>query len=157
MRKITTCLLTLVLLLPALARDRSAGERDCTTRRFVNDATELLISDCIGETVSVTLTSKSRITQCFDENGHETTTVHFELHGTGVGLTSGNRYVLNQVSKSSSVFTLFCGLNLTAFTHSVLVSQGTLPNLRVLLKTTITVDDQCIPHVEDEIKVDCQD
>jgi hypothetical protein len=157
MRKVMTCLLAITLFLPALAQGRSPKKLDCTTDRFDRIITATLSSSCTHETIEVTLDTKTSITQCLTKDGQTITKVHSVLHGTGVGVTTGTQYVINQQAKNFSISTPGCGVSGTFLSRLVLVSKGSQPNERVLLRSTLTLDDNCNTQMEEELEIACQD
>jgi len=145
MKSIIICLLTIGLCLPCLAQGKSAKAKDCTTINSVETSFPFHVtSTCVDdEDILLTLVSRRIIRQCRDEDGGITTNIHFAYHGTAVGVTSGNEYVLNAQQKEITVSSPGCEASVTNVFRELLISKGPLPNRVTHITSILTFDSNC--------------
>jgi hypothetical protein len=158
MKKVTTCLLTIMLFLSCLAQDITAKKKDCNTQHSNGSFVTPLFVPCTGDAeIFLTIHFRLTVKQCTDEDGRVTTNMHFQYHGTGVGSTTGNEYVLNAQERDITTETPTCEFSMTQNFHQVLISKGSQPNVRLMNSSTFTVDSNCEPSFTQESEVICQD
>jgi len=158
MRKVMTCLLTITLFLSCLAQDKFARTRDCETQRSEGSFFVPIFRPCTGDPeIFLTINFKMTVKQCTSEDGRVTSRAHVRYHGTGIGTTTGNEYVLNAQEKDFTVVTSGCEFSMTQTFRQELISKGPLPNVRLLNTSTVTVDSNCESHLTQSSEVICQD
>jgi hypothetical protein len=154
MKSVIICLLTIGLCLPCLALDKSAKDKDCTTittseTSFPFHITATCVDD---EDILLTLVTRRTIRQCRDEAGGITTKVHIAFHGTAVGVTSGNEYVLNAQQKTITVASPSCEATVTNVFRELLISKGPLPDRVTHITSVLTFGSDC--EVSSSIRVE---
>jgi hypothetical protein len=158
MRKLMTCLLMLTLLIPCLAQDKSAPIVDCETEDFTGSFTRRIFGRCSADPeIILTINFKRTIERCSTEGGGFTSRMHIRVHGKGVGTTTGNKYVLNSQTKELIVAAPACELSATQTSRQTLISKGPLPNVKLLMTHTVTVDSNCESNVTESTEIICQD
>jgi hypothetical protein len=144
MKSVMIFLLAVGVCLPCLAQGKSGKDKDCTTINFVETSFPFHVtSTCVDdEDILLTLVSRRNIRQCRDENGGITTKAHITFHGTAVGVTSGNEYVLNaqqkEITRSSG-----CEATMTSVFRELLISKGPLPNRVTHITSILTIGSDC--------------
>jgi hypothetical protein len=133
--------LTLITLL--LVAHTSAFVRP-TSAEIIENSWEtipiLVYEDCTGEWLEGTV----KVHLIWILNAGKVDSIHTNVKGTAVGLTSGNRYVFHNNYKDD--FTnYFCGGIATARAHARWISQGKLPNRDAEFRITYEFDDDCNP------------
>jgi hypothetical protein len=128
-----------------MALDKSAKDKDCTTLTFTETSFPFhMTSTCVDdEDILLTLVSRFTVKQCRDEAGGITTRVHIAYHGTAVGVTSGNEYVLNAQQKTITVASPDCEATTTNVFRELLISKGPLPNRVTHITSTLTIGSDC--------------
>ena len=158
MKGVINCLLTIALSLPCLASGKSWKASDCTTQHSKETLPVVLFEPCTGDPeIFVALTFNETVKQCTDADGRMTTTIHFQSHGTGVGATTGNEYVLNSQQRTIIIDAPGCELSIPDTFHAMLVSKGQAPNLRIIIKSLLTIDSNCQPSSSITIERICKD
>jgi hypothetical protein len=157
MKRFTMCLLTITLLLSCLAQDIAAKRKDCTTQHSEGSFVTPLFMPCTGDDeIFVTIHFNLTVKQCTDEDGRVTTRMHFQYHGTGIGSTTGNEYLLNAQEIDITIKTPTCEFSLPQAFHEVLISKGPQPNVRLINKTTFAVDSSCQASSTQKFEAICQ-
>jgi hypothetical protein len=157
MKKFTTYLLTITLFLSFSAQDSAAKKKDCVNIHTEGSFTTPLFRPCTGdEEIFLTIHFKAVGKRCVDESGRVKTSIHFQYHGTGVGSTTGNEYVLNAQEKDIVITTPTCEFSSTHTFYQVLISKGPQPNVRLINNSTFTVDSNCQASSTQEFEVICQ-
>lgn len=157
MKRFTMCLLTITLFLSCLAQDITAKKKDCTTQHSKGSFVTPLFKPCTGDDeIFVTINFNLTVKQCIEEDGRVTTRMHFQYHGTGIGSTTGNEYVLNAQERDITTTTPTCEFSMIQTFHQVLISKGSQPNERLLSKTTFIVNSDCQPSFTEEFEAICK-
>jgi hypothetical protein len=113
-----------------------------------------LFNSCTGEFVHVTGEQYVVITEvgrgCFAENEY--------FHLTGVGQTSGLKYVLNANAHSTlcDPDPATCGFTGTAMGRQWFISQGSADNEVIVITQTVTENPDCSFHVDTELELECR-
>lgn len=158
MRKIMMYLLTITMFLLCSAHDKFAKTRDCETQHSEGSFFVPIFRPCTGDPeIFLTINFKMTVKQCTAEDGRVTSKVHVRYHGTGIGTTTGNEYVLNAQEKDLTVVTEGCEFSMTQTFRQELISKGPLPNVRLLNTSTFTVDSNCESNFTQSSEVICQD
>jgi hypothetical protein len=109
---------------------------------------------CNGEFVAVTADRDLEIKLTLDANGRTHGHQHINLHGTGVGLTTGASYIIKQVSHASFNFV---GASTEILTQSISVNgKGSTPgfNIHEVQKLTINANGEITAEVS-HVRADC--
>ena len=150
-------ILTTALTLPTLALPAGAMERRCTTQQSEGGFTTSLSRPCTGdEEIIITINFNVTARQCVDQDGRVTTRFHFRYHGTGVGSTTGNEYVLNAQEKDMVTVTPTCEFSSARTFYQELISKGPQPNVRLINEATFTVDSDCQVSSSQEFEIICR-
>ena len=158
MKRFTTRLLTITLFLSCLVQDVTARKKDCTTQHSNGSFVTPLFIPCTGDAeIFLTIQFNLTVKQCVDEDGRVTTNIHFQYHGTGVGSTTGNEYVLNAQERDITTETPTCEFSMTQTFRQVLISKGPQPNVRLINSSTFTVNSNCQASFTQESEAICQD
>jgi hypothetical protein len=128
----------------------------CNTQTQDFQGSNVLINLCTGELMSLQYNAHAVTSSCVKKDGTTSFRVHIEFHETGVGLTSGTRYVFNQQTFEKVVDPPGCPFSESETTRVVAVSQGSAPNEQILIKFDLSVDANCQLTVGPPIfDVDC--
>jgi hypothetical protein len=147
MKSVMIFLLSIGLFFPCLAQDKPANKRDCDIRRITGSVIADIFSVCDGGVhepdILVRINFEMTEKRCEYEDGRVTFKIHLQFHGTGVGIRTGNEYVINAQVKSFEVFTQGCEHSFIGRLRQVLVSKGPLPNETVLMTFITTTNSEC--------------
>jgi hypothetical protein len=100
---------------------------------------DVIINSCTSEAIFVQAETCTSFVLTQDQAGGFHLRIHQETHGTGVGITSGNEYVINEVA-NQELNTKSLQLEENVVEDSLLISKGSLPNEIVKLTTHLTVN-----------------
>jgi hypothetical protein len=107
--------------------------------------------------VRLTIHFKETLKHCTDKDGRVTSRIHTQIHGTGVGITDGNEYVLNGREKDLIIDNPGCEFSSTDSFDFILISKGPAPNEQIRVKTVQTFDSNCQLTTTHEVRLICQD
>jgi hypothetical protein len=107
--------------------------------RTCEESTDIVNNSCTGEAILVQAETCTSLVITQDQAGGFHLQIHQETHGTGVGITSGNEYVINDVA-NQELNTKSLQLEENVVEDSLLISQGPAPNEIVRLSTHFTVN-----------------
>jgi hypothetical protein len=153
MKKVLICLFLITLFAPGLTQ---AGAVDCTTTHSTEEVTVTDFNTCTGEEVLLTFRRHHTFKICMSD-GEVTIRMHSLVHGTGIGLTTGNRYVVNVNQREVIVPGMGCEESLDEMTRIALISQGPLPNLVIRATTSFTTNQNCeVITIDSDFKIECR-
>jgi hypothetical protein len=127
MKRIIFCLLVLALCTLSLTPPARAGATT-QTLHFSQTATQLMANPCNGEPVLLTIEATRVVHRTTTPNGNIHIHSTSNLHGDGVGLTTGVNYVLNSVATANFNNNGGGATNQTLWQDAVAVAQGNVPN-----------------------------
>lgn len=138
-RKITRLMIMTLL----LAAHTSSFIKPASAEIVQNNRTTINFSfylDCTNEVVVGT----AQIHTIWIINAGKIDSIHYNLNGTAVGQTTGNRYKYMENYKDDFT-TYFCGSTTYAQIHMRWISQGKAPNLDVNFLQIWEFDQDCNP------------
>jgi hypothetical protein len=154
MKSIKVCLIALLMAGPALVNpsiisaDKSVEER--------SPLSVSLFDHCTGEMVQITGEYHSITTTRMKANGTRQVRTQFHTRGEGIGMTSGNRYVLNDRFTQTSEDAPVCGYSTVMIRNQRLISQGAYPNRTLKITLTLDEDANCNISTSTKESLECQ-
>lgn len=113
--------------------------------------------ECTGEQIQITGEVHLMGSITTTKDGRMRRHAHANLHGTGVGLTSGNEYVINDNFKIREITDpAECGSKYEDVERVRLISKGTLPNQMAVVGLKLYQDKDCQFQSEVTAETDCR-
>jgi hypothetical protein len=113
--------------------------------------------ECTGEDIQITGEMHVLGSITTTKDGRTRRHAQATLHGTGVGLTSGNQYVINDQLKIREVTDpAECGFKYQDVERIRLISKGSLPNQMAIIGLKLTQNSDCQFESEITAETDCR-
>jgi hypothetical protein len=113
--------------------------------------------ECTGEDIQITGEAHAMGSITTTKDGRMRRHAHVNLHGTGVGLTSGNEYVINDNFKIREVTDpADCAFTYQDVERIRLISKGSLPNQMVIIGLKLSQNKDCEFESEVTAESDCR-
>jgi hypothetical protein len=114
------------------------------------------LDECTGEEIQITGEAHLMGSITTSKDGTMRRHAHINLHGTGVGLTSGNEYVINDNFKIREVTDpAECGFKYQDVERIRLISKGSLPNQMAIIGLKLSQNSDCQFESEITAETDC--
>jgi len=113
--------------------------------------------ECTGEDIQITGEAHLMGSITTTKDGRMRRHAHVNLHGTAVGLTSGNEYVINDNFKIREVTDpAECGFKYQDVERIRLISKGSLPNQMAIIGLKLSQNSDCQFESEITAETDCR-
>jgi hypothetical protein len=113
--------------------------------------------ECTGEEILITGEAHLQGSITTTKDGRMRRHAHVNLHGTAVGLTSGNEYVINDNFKIREVTEpAECGFKYQDIERIRLISKGTQPNQLTIIGLKLSQNAECQFTSEVTAETDCR-
>ena len=113
--------------------------------------------ECTGEEIQITGEAHLQGSITTTKDGRMRRNAHVNLHGTAVGLTSGNEYVINDNFKIREVTDPGeCGFKYQDVERIRLISKGTQPNQLTIIGLKLVQNEECQFTSEVTAETDCR-
>ena len=155
MKSIRLCLIVLLMTVPALVNPSPISADRSVEKR--SPLTFSLFDHCTGEMVQITGELHRITTTKMKANGTRQVRTQFHTHGEGVGMTSGNRYLLNDRFSQTSDDGPVCGYSTVIIRNQKLISQGAYPDRTLKIVLTLVEDANCDVTTSTRESLECRD
>jgi len=146
-------LLAAVCLLTALSSPAARAEVQLNERMPVSGT---FFDECTGEEIQITGEAHLLGSITTTKDGRTRRHAHVNLTGTGVGLTSGNEYVINDNFKIREVTDpADCAFKYQDVERIRLISKGSLPNQLAIVGLKLSQNADCEFSSEITAESDC--
>ena len=113
--------------------------------------------ECTGESIQITGEFHIMASLTTTVDGRVRRHAHANLHGTGIGLTTGNEYVINDNLKIREVTDpAACGFKYEDIERIRLISKGALPNQTTIVGLRLFQNQNCQLDSEVTAETDCR-
>ncbi len=156
MKRIMACLAVLCALVLISGRTTTVVKAEDVTNVRVPISISFF-DNCTGEMIQIVGEAHVVITKTTTPNGTVHTNQHANLHGTAIGLTSGNEYEVNVTFMTHDIKSSdMCGFREKVAERDHFISKGSLPNLVVVLTQTLVQRSDCDFSIEMSAESDCR-
>ena len=149
---------TLLMVVACLAT--AAGPSPARAEVLLNErmpVTITFLEECSGEEILITGEAHLLGSITTTKDGRMRRHAHVNLNGTGVGLTSGNEYVVNDNFKIREVTDpAECGFKYEDVERIRLISKGAQPNQMVVIGLKLSQNAECQMTSEITAETDCR-
>lgn len=153
-RYAASLLMVIVCLMTTLSTPNARAEVLLNERMPVSVT---FFDECTGEDVQITGEAHLMGSITTTKDGRMRRHAHVNLHGTGVGLTSGNEYVINDNFKIREVTDpADCAFKYEDVERIRLISKGSLPNQMAVIGLKLSQNAECQFTSEVTAETDCR-